>query len=120
MRNISRISILTMASMALVLSACSGGSADRPSAQELADAAQASFGENLGGALPDDQALCLGEVMFNSPLSNEALVATVNNTEGYEPTSEEQTWLSTTYVSESADCFGLSGPGSEFDLPTED
>lgn len=59
-----------VAALVLVLSACSGGSSDRPTSDELADAIRSG---NSGIGVSEDKAECVAKVLVDSDLSDGAL-----------------------------------------------
>jgi hypothetical protein len=78
---------------AMVLSACGGSAAERPSADEIADVLTEGTEELGGVAVPQEQADCIADVFVNSDLSDEALRAMVEGDEDYEATDEDQAAL---------------------------
>ncbi|MFT4287811.1 hypothetical protein [Nocardioides sp.] len=83
-----------LAALTISLTACGGGGGDdRPTATEISDSLQSGNASSLLGSLGDaitaDLADCMGKVLYESDLSDDALNAMVDGDADYEGSSDD-------------------------------
>ncbi|GMA31024.1 hypothetical protein [Litorihabitans aurantiacus] len=91
---------------AMVLSACGGGAAERPSADELSSVFTEGAEElGLDGVeIPQEAADCLAEALVNSDVSDEALRAMADRDEDYDLSDEDETVLTESLQGSAMEC----------------
>ena len=93
---------------AMALSACGGGggSAERPSAEELSDIFTSGAEEMGGVQIPQEQADCLADALVESDVSDETLRAMADLEQDYDPSQEEQDLLTEAITDSGMECMG--------------
>lgn len=93
--------------LAVTLAGCSGGGSDasaRPSVDEITEVFT-SGAEELGGlALPEDEARCIAEELYESDVADTTLEAFATFDENYEPDAEEQELFVNVLMQASSNC----------------
>lgn len=95
----------------LSLSACGGGGADRPTADELSKVLQSSDNA-LGTAVPKEAADCVSKAFVDSDLSDEALNAIVEGDEDFDGSKEDEEAIKGIVSSDLTKCITDATTGS--------
>lgn len=103
---------LTLAAVA-ALSACGGGSGDRPSADELASTLK---GDSSFGQISDKVVDCMAKAYVDSDVSDGFLRAMVKKDEDYKPSKKDTEEAMSVATDAAKDCVGSDLPS---DLSTE-